>query len=82
MYHSDNGLSTYGARKHLGTLWFLRHYTMNLKFLTGKKKKESTKKRKMREQGDQYLTSYLDCNILLIDSYSCKQVTTMGQKSF
>ena len=58
MYHSDNGLSMCGARKHLGTLFFLCNYAMNLKFLSGEKKKESTKKRKMRVQGEQYLISY------------------------
>ena len=46
MYHSDNGLSMYGARKHLGTLFFLYNYAMNLKFLSQKKKKRVYYKKK------------------------------------
>ena len=81
MYHSDNGLSTYGGRKHLGTL-VLFVQLCNEPKISHWKKKESTKKKKDERAGRQYLTSYLDCNTLLIDSHSCIELTTMGQKSF
>ena len=45
MYHSDNGLSTYGGRKHLGTL-VLFVQLCNEPKISHWKKKESTKKKK------------------------------------